>query len=124
MAAITLSVDIKFDRTRKFRLDINEIIELEERMGSLAVLASRMSFKTLRTVLFLGLRADDKDLDEIKVGVLMGKYLRAGGTVEDLGKTVQKALVKAGILKEDEKKDEEKKDEDDQAEGEKGQGEA
>lgn len=111
MAAITQPVDIKFDRTRKFRLDINEIIELEERIGGLGALTARMSFKVLRTVLYLGMRADDKGLTELKVGVLIGKFLRDGGTIEDLGGHVTEALVRAGVLtRVDEGKDGEGKD--------------
>ena len=102
--AITKPVELKFDRTRRFRLDINEVIELEERLGSLGVLASRMSFKVIRTVLYLGLRADDRKLTELRVGELMGSYLRGEGTIEELGTTIQKALVNAGVLKDDDER--------------------
>ena len=118
MAAITTAVDIKIDRTRKFRLTINDLVEIEEIFGGLSVLAMKMTFKSLRTVLRIGLRADDKELDDEATGDLMSQYLRNGGTVRELGDLVMTALERAGVIARVEKKTKKKVDGEDDEPGE------
>jgi len=67
---------IDLDRPRKFRLTLNALVELEERVGLEitdpgTLLAKMKSFNVIRLVLYLGLLDDDPKLTEEKVGSLI-----------------------------------------------------
>lgn len=74
--------------------------DIEERlgMGMSKIMAQELSFAMIRVCLWAGLKWQDRGLTTEKVGRLMNGYLANGGTIEDLGEIVGKAIVASGLF--------------------------
>jgi hypothetical protein len=68
------AVSIELDQPRTIRMDFNALVLAEEKMGCKLDLANVMSggYKSIRTLLWAGLIADDPNLTEEQVGAMVG----------------------------------------------------
>ncbi len=65
-------VSIELDKMRNLKFGINTLIELEKRMGkSISNMSDSFSLSDFRTILYLGLKWEDRDLTEEETGSLM-----------------------------------------------------
>lgn len=71
-------------RKRHLRFDINALADFEQEtgMGFGQLMATRAVFATARALLWAGLKHEDKALTVEKVGTLLGKFVQAGGGID------------------------------------------
>src|SRR5699024_3840883 len=93
---------IKMDKTRNLRFGMNALIELENLMGKpLTELDDDLSMKDMRTIFYVGLKWEDKELTHEIVGDLMDEAIfnneeglqYLAGT---LGEAIQRSLGSSG----------------------------
>lgn len=65
-------ISIEMDKIRNLKFGINSLIELEKRMGKpISNMGDSFSLADFRTMLFIGLKWEDKELTEEETGSLM-----------------------------------------------------
>jgi len=71
-------------KKRTLRFDINALADFEQEtgMGFGQLMATRAVFATARALLWAGLKHEDRTLTVEKVGTLLGKYVQAGGRID------------------------------------------
>lgn len=85
-------VVIEMDKQRHLKFGINAMIELEKITGKpLTNFESGFSIADLRSTLYVGLKWEDKSLNEEIVGDLMDDYIQFYG-MEDLSKKLGEAM--------------------------------
>jgi hypothetical protein len=84
---------IEMDKVRNLSYGINSLIELEKRMGKNLTSLSGDSFglSDLRTILFVGLKHEDRELTEEKTGEIMDIAIENSG-IEYLSKKLAEAM--------------------------------
>jgi len=90
-----------FDRERRLRFDVNALCDIEDALGEsvgTAFTDGKAGIKTLRTLLWAGLKWEDRTLTPQKVGDLLNAYLENGGTIDVVGDTVGRALATSGLI--------------------------
>lgn len=94
-------VNIELDKPRRIRFDTNALCDAEEALGVGigAMLNQQVGFRVIRALLWAGLRWEDRGLTLERTGVLMQRYIEAGGTVESLAEAVTQALLASGLFK-------------------------
>lgn len=86
------TVALKMDKVRNLRYGINAIIQLEELMGrSVSEMTDDVSMKDLRTMLYVGLKWEDKELTEELTGDLMDLAIENEG-MEEVSNKIGKAF--------------------------------
>lgn len=87
------SIMIEMDKARNAKYPFNQLIELEELLGRpIAEIETSMAIKDIRTLVFCGLKWEDKDLTLEQTGELITEFTDKGGSVKDLMQTFGKAL--------------------------------
>lgn len=92
---------LELDRPRRLRFDFNALADAEEALGKgLAVVLSgdMVGFRTLRALLWAGLKWEDRGLTIERMGQLIQKFIEGAGTLEALGDAIGKALELSGAL--------------------------
>lgn len=72
-------------KKRTLRFDINALADFEQEtgMGFGQLMATRAIFATARALLWAGLKHEDRTLTVEKVGTLLGKFVMAGGRIDE-----------------------------------------
>jgi hypothetical protein len=102
-------------KPRYLRYDFNALADFEQinGMGLGQLLSMKAVFGTVRAMLWAGCKADDATLTLQGAGELIGEYIRAGGTIDDvLGKCFSAASDQGAIGSPDKKEEEEGEDSD------------
>jgi len=97
---MTRYVEIELDRPRRLRYDINALADLEEALGvglGAALSGERMGIRTLRAMLWAGLRHEDPMLTIREAGELLNGYLERHGNLEGISQAINRALEASGI---------------------------
>jgi hypothetical protein len=87
-------------KPRYLRYDFNALADFEQinGMGLGQLLSMKAVFGTVRAMLWAGCKADDASLTIQGAGNLIGDYIRAGGTIDDvLGKCFDAAINQGAI---------------------------
>jgi len=87
-------------KPRYLRYDFNALADFEQinGMGLGQLLSMKAVFGTVRAMLWAGCKADDAGLTIQGAGELIGDYIRAGGTIDDiLGKCFDAAIDQGAI---------------------------
>jgi hypothetical protein len=87
-------------KPRYLRYDFNALADFEQinGMGLGQLLTMKAIFGTARAMLWAGCKSDDSTLTLQKAGDLVGQFIRAGGTVDDvLGKCFEAAIDQGAI---------------------------
>lgn len=99
-------IDITLDKPRKLRFDINALDGLEQALnlplGAILGLFRQGSIRAAKVAAWFGLRHEDKNLTEQKVGVILQDYLDGGGTIPELHNLIIDAIFASGVVKRDE----------------------
>lgn len=89
---------IKADKARNISFSVNDLIALEEAMGTSAMAlmsdADSLGFKVLRDLLYFGLRWEDKELTLEHTGEIMDIVIQEQG-IEYLATNLGNALTQA-----------------------------
>lgn len=87
------TVMIQADKARNLKYGINQLIELEELLGKpvATMEMDNFSMKDLRTMFFVALKWEDKELSQEKAGDIMDLVIEAEG-IESLSKNLGKAM--------------------------------
>jgi hypothetical protein len=95
----TKIVAVEADRQRYLKFGVNQLIEIEELLGrGLTDLGESTSMKDLRTILFVGLKWEDKTLKQEDAGDIMDTMIEKHGmeyVSKKLGEAMKKASSKA-----------------------------
>lgn len=94
-------VQIEMDKVRNLKFGINGMIELEKKMGKPLTSLGMDSFslENIRTILYIGLKHEDKALNEDAVGSLMDLAIEKHGmnyVGEKLGEAFNKLMGSGG----------------------------
>lgn len=90
------TVILKMDKERNLKFGFNTLIDIEEDFGKpIAEIGNNISLKDVRTLLYHGLKWEDKKLTKEKTGDLITGYVEGGNTLESLMEAVGKAFTKA-----------------------------
>lgn len=82
---------VRLDRERELRFDLNALVELEAKFGSLnALFGQEMTMGRLRTLLWAGLLHEDETLTERQVGAMMDL-----SRLQEYAEAVAKAITNA-----------------------------
>jgi len=82
------------DKERHLKFGMNTIIQIEKATGKpVAELLDTVSFEAIRTILFYGLKWEDKKLTEETTGNLFDDAVEHYGDMEELMKPITEALV-------------------------------
>lgn len=99
------SVEIQFEgdggKVRRLRYDFNAISELEEKLDApIGALLSdqKAGFRSLRGLLWAGLKWENRALTPEKVGELIQKHLDQGGTIALFMEKANEALKLSGLF--------------------------
>ena len=95
-------------KSRYLRYDFNALADFEQinGMGLGQLLSMKAVFGTVRAMLWAGCKADDSTLTLQGAGELIGDYIRAGGTIDDvLGKCFSAASDQGAIGSPDKEKE-------------------
>ena len=87
-------------KPRYLRYDFNALADFEQinGMGLGQLLSMKAVFGTVRAMLWAGCKADDSALTIQGAGELIGNYIRAGGTIDEvLGKCFDAAIDQGAI---------------------------
>jgi hypothetical protein len=87
-------------KPRYLRYDFNALADFEQinGMGLGQMLTMKAVFGTTRAMLWAGCKADDATLTINQAGDLIGEFIRAGGTIDDiLGKCFDAAVSQGAI---------------------------
>ena len=93
---------IKMDKTRNLRYGMNALIELENLLGKpITELDDELSMKDMRTIFYVGLKCEDRELTHERTGELMdeGIFNNEEGLqylAETLGKAIERSLGSSG----------------------------
>tara|TARA_R110002020_G_scaffold2230_4_gene10428 strand:- start:3830 stop:4282 length:453 start_codon:yes stop_codon:yes gene_type:complete len=88
------------DKPRYLRYDFNALADFEQinGMGLGQLLTMKAVFGTARAMLWAGCKGDDPSLTIPRAGDLVGEFIRAGGTVDEvLGKCFEAAIDQGAI---------------------------
>ncbi|MCA1025787.1 hypothetical protein LCM23_06755 [Cytobacillus kochii] len=95
----TKIVAVEADKNRHLKYGVNQLIEIEEMLGrSVTELGTSTGIKDLRTIMYVGLRWEDKELNEEKTGDIMDSMIEKHGmdyVSEKLAKAMEKASSKS-----------------------------
>ena len=95
------SVLIALNGTEKhLRYNVNLLADLEQQMGQplgTALSAEAIGIRTIRSLLWAGLKGDEPTLSVVGAGDLMQTYLDNGGSLTDLTTKMLEALHLAGF---------------------------
>lgn len=83
------------------RYDFNVIADIEEKAGAgIGSLFSseKMGFNTLRLLVWGGMKWQDKTLTVGKAGIMIQSYLKNGGTIDEIGAVITKAIETSGLF--------------------------
>jgi len=90
------TVMLEMDKARNLKYTFNTLIDIEEDFEkTIAEITGSMTMKDARTLLFHGLKWEDKKLTKEMTGNLISEYVENGGTFKELMETVGKAFTKA-----------------------------
>lgn len=93
--AITDPVEINFDgKPRQLKYGMGAIRRAEAAVGGFT---GPLGLNILCTLLMFGLREDDPKITLDKLDGLLDKFLRSGGTMEEISDKVKLALDRAGV---------------------------
>ncbi len=95
-------VDI-FDKPRNIRFDVNAISDLEELLGmgvgEIVGNPKVSGFRTVRGLVWAGLKHEDPTLTPQKAGDLMQDFMeRTGKGIDVIASTVSKAILESGAF--------------------------
>lgn len=95
------AISITLDKPRNLRFDVNAISDFEDKTGkSVTSLGDETSgLSIMRSLLWAGLKHEDRGLTLERVGNIMGVYFDNGGTIEDLSGIIVKALRQSEVLR-------------------------
>lgn len=92
------TVEIQLDRPRRLKFDWNALADFEDAGGDFNK-AAISGFKTLRLLLWAGLKWNDPVMTKAVAGDLIQQYVEQDGqTIATLGDIVKKALVDSGVI--------------------------
>ena len=92
---MTKTVLLDADKARNLKFSSNQIIELEDKLGrSMMEMDGNMSFKDLRTMVYVGLKWEDSELTLEQTGEIMDAVIEKHG-MEELSKKIGVAVKKA-----------------------------
>lgn len=96
------AVTIELDRPRRLRFDVNALADAEERlgMGLGRIMQQEASFALLRTLLWAGLRHEDRRLTPEAAGTLLQQHIAGGGDLETVAARVMEAILASGLFSE------------------------
>ena len=97
------AVTIELDRPRRLRFDVNALADAEERlgMGLGKIMQQEASFALLRTLLWAGLKWEDRRLTTPEAaGTLLQQYLVGGGDLEVVATRIMEAILASGLFSE------------------------
>lgn len=96
-------VPIDLDKPRRLRYEINAFSDAEEAMGvSIGVaLKSNMGIRNIRAMLWAALKWEERGLTLERMGVILQRYLEAGGTLEAVAEAITRAIMLSGLVKVD-----------------------
>ena len=91
---------LHLDKERKLRFDINALADWEEVTGkSLARITSgAIGLSLMRSLLWAGLKHEDRSLTIDRVGVLLQQQIETGADLGTVAGSIQKALERSGLL--------------------------
>lgn len=97
-------ITIQADRTRMLRFSINAMIEYkqvkgEDIMKAFGRMENELDFEFLRYMFYLGLKHEDRELTEEKVGDILDILLEENG-IEYVAELLSEAITKAFGIKE------------------------
>lgn len=96
-----VTVDVDPNRERHLKFDINALADVE-RVADKSVLAlmekGRAGFDTLRTLLWGGLKWEDRGLTLERAGAMLQAYMEAGGDIQALTEKILAALYGSGAF--------------------------
>lgn len=98
----TRFVVIELDRPRRLRFDANALADLEGVMGmglGRMMADDQMGIRTLRAMLWAGLKWEDRGLTLERAGRLIMQYVEQGGSLPVLGVKMKDAMIAAGWMK-------------------------
>ena len=86
-------------REMELRFSVNSLCEVEARAGMPIDCLLDRQFSATRLLLWAGLRERHPELSLSDVGELIGQYLRAGGTLDELVDVCAEGMREAGLLR-------------------------
>lgn len=104
----TKTVEIKLDKLRFLRFDVNALADIEVKAGlGLDTLLGeeRVGINAIRVLLWGGLRWEDKALTLEAAGNLLQQYIEEGGDLTALGAQVMDAIRNSGLVQSGKKQD-------------------
>lgn len=93
----------KQPKKRSLMFDINALADFEQEtgMGFGQLMSTKAMFATTRAMMWAGLKHEDRTLTTQDVGVLLTKYVKSGGSINDVLKEALKAAAEQGALGKD-----------------------
>ena len=95
------TVPIELDKPRRLRFDVNALADAEQSlgMGLGKILGEEASFWLIRTLLWAGLKWEDRRLTPEKAGAILTEYLsEKDGDLEAVATTVMEAVMASGLF--------------------------
>lgn len=90
------TIMIQMDKARNLKYTFNTLVELEEDFGKpIAEVGANMTMKDARTLIYHGLKWEDKNLTPDKTGELISNYIENGNSFQELFEEAGKAFTKA-----------------------------
>lgn len=91
------TIMIEMDKARNLKYTFNTLIELEEDFGKpiAEIGGANMTMKDVRTLIYHGLKWEDKKLTPEKTGELISDYIDNDNSFQELIEVVGKAFTKA-----------------------------
>jgi len=101
-------VSVELDKPRKLRFDINALSDAEEALGVGigAILQQNLGIRTIRALLWAGLKWQDHGLTLQRAGTLLQKYIEDGGDLSVLEGKLVEALIGSGLFGKQEEQEE------------------
>lgn len=93
-------VSVELDKPRKLRFDINALSDAEEALGVGigAILQQNLGIRTIRALLWAGLKWQDHGLTLQRAGTLLQKYIEDRGDLSVLEEKLVEALMGSGLF--------------------------
>lgn len=94
-------IQIHLDRPRHLRFSINALADLEEATGQSVLLAmseKNLGFRSLRALLWAGLRHEENGISIERAGDLLQKFMENGGELSTVMEKVALAVQACGLF--------------------------
>jgi hypothetical protein len=105
-------VEIQLDKPRRLRFDYNALCDFDNKSGDSLIgifteaagsdnetaILNRLGFGKLRTMLWAGLKWEDRGLTEERVGIILQKQIEDGVGIVTIFGIVMKALIESGVF--------------------------